>query len=279
MHASWKDNSITRKLSQHSIGRKIMKTVGPRFIQKSVANFQMYLDLQDGWGVSKYILKHGNYDPELGQIMKKLLKPGARCIDIGANIGYWTNFLLSSCKAGKVYSIEPEPSNVDLFRANSLLNNNSTSVQLFACAVGEENAQLKLFLSADNAGDHQLYSQGNGDRKYVTVDVKRIDDLITDKNIDFVKIDVQGYEPYVFRGMKDVFAQNPNIIVLSEFWPTNIKKAGNDPTQMLNDFANDGFKFHLVKNSTLQEVGIAEIFKEIPEGHSVDLVFSRKKLD
>ena len=99
----WIENSLTKLLTEHSFGRKILSQLGTRFYRKRLTsqskNFDMVLDLNDKWGVSKFILKYGNYDPELTTICKKLIEPGAVVLDIGANIGYWSVFLLLSANA------------------------------------------------------------------------------------------------------------------------------------------------------------------------------------
>lgn len=275
----WNENTVTRGLARHSMGRKVLGAVGSRFLRKKLGSFDLLLDLRDRWGVSKYLLKYGEYDAELCRLVKSLIPAKAVCIDIGANIGFWTNFLISDCHASKVYSIEPEPSNLSLFRQNIDLNASNGKVELFANAVGDKPGQPSLFLSEDNAGDHQLYDSKEG-RKQIQVAVKRVDDLIGERQIDFIKMDVQGFEPYVVEGMLGILERNKDIIMLTEFWPSGIKKAGSDSQQMLNRFAERGFQFFFVdpKSKSLVRLKIDEIHSRIEEGHHIDLILSRKDL-
>jgi FkbM family methyltransferase len=275
----WNENAVTRGLARHSMGRKVLSAVGSRFLKKKLPSFDLLLDLEDRWGVSKYILKYGEYDAELCRLVKNLIPPKSVCIDIGANIGFWTNFLISECEASRVYSIEPEPANLNLFRQNIDLNSSSSKVELFANAVGDKPGQLSLFLSEDNAGDHQLYDSKEG-RKQIQVDVKRVDDLVGQRQIDFIKMDVQGFEPYVVEGMLGILERNRDLILLTEFWPSGIKKAGSDPQKMLDRFSERGFKFFFVdpRLNALTQLKVDEIHLHIEEGHHIDLILSRRAL-
>lgn len=279
MQNFWNENAVTRELARHSIGRKILSAVGSRFMKKKMPKFDLLLDLQDRWGVSKHILKHGEYDAELCRLVKGFLPPNAVCIDIGANIGFWTIFLVSECKAAKVFSIEPELSNLNLFRQNIDLNSSTAKVELFANAVGDMPGQLSLFLSDDNAGDHQMYDSNEG-RKQIKVDVKRVDDLIGERKIDFIKMDVQGFEPYVVGGMLGVLERNQDIILLTEFWPSGIKKAGSDSQAMLDRLSERGFQFFFAapNSNALTRLQAGEIHARIEDGHHIDLILSRRSL-
>ncbi len=278
----WNENAITRELARHSVGRKVLSSVGSRFIKKKLSAFELLLDLQDRWGVSKYILKHGEYDAELCRLIKSIIPQNSVCIDIGANIGFWTNFLVLECRAQKVYSIEPEPSNLKLFRLNAELNSSKEKVELFANAVGDKPGKLSLFLSEDNAGDHQLYDSKEG-RKQIQVDVKRVDDLVTDSKIDFIKMDVQGFEPFVVDGMLEILERNRDIVVLTEFWPSGIRRAGSNSQSMLDRFSERGFSFYVSHDSggasdRLKLLNITEVHSHIEDGHHIDLILSRRSL-
>ena len=52
--------------------------------------------------------------------------------------------------------------------------------------------------------------------------------------VDFIKIDVQGYEHSVLRGAQRVLKENRGIRVLMEFWPYGLSKAGVAPSDVLN---------------------------------------------
>ena len=49
------------------------------------------------------------------------------------------------------------------------------------------------------------------------------------KNIDFIKLDIQGAEGVALEGMKKMLARNPKIVILMEFWPMGIRECGGIP--------------------------------------------------
>lgn len=273
---SWSGNKILRKICKHSLGRRLLAHVGPHHIQASVSGFDMILDLQDRWGVSKYILKHGDYDPELTSVVKDNLKEGATCLDVGANIGFWTCFLLHNCRAAQVISIEPEPGNARLLHENARLNGVDSRVEIHQLAVGASDGKLNLYLSQDNAGDHQLYATVEK-RTQITVDVRRLDDLVAGRKIDFIKMDIQGYEPFALKGMVDTLASNPNLMMLTEFWPAAMQRAGAAPQDFLQYLSSLGFRFYLLdrERGFPRKVGQGEVACIPGPDEHIDLLLSR----
>ena len=80
---------------------------------------------------------------------------------------------------------------------------------------------------------------GGEDRHGVDVSLIALDDYFTPgQPLDFMKIDVQGFEMSVLKGATRVLAENRNIAVLMEFWPYGLRKAGTDPRELLA-FARD----------------------------------------
>lgn len=277
MSKSWSENSLIRSVAKHGAGRKVLAWLGPRYFETVVNGFKLVLDLQDRWGVSKYILRHGDYDREICEIVRSHLKENSVALDIGANIGFWSCFLSSTGKVRKIYSIEPEPHNSSLFKNNIAINGYQDRVEFFHSAVGKEKGALDLFISADNAGDHQLYDGGSG-RSKVRVPVHRVDDLVSEAVVDFIKMDVQGYEPFVVEGMTKLLDRSPDVFVLLEYWPSGMKKAGGDPHAMLKVFEDRGFNFHYFDEAsqTLRPTRVSEVDAMVPEGHHVDMILSRR---
>lgn len=272
-----KNNYFILFFLKHKFGRKLInKITNKRYVIKKINSFKLILDLKDNWGVSKYILKHGNYDELSSEIAKKLIKTNSTVIDIGANIGYWSNLLASIDKTLKVISFEPEPSNLTLLRENININSFNKRVNVIPKALSNRKGKSNLYLSDDNAGDHRLYAEEKN-RKHVEVEVSIGDEEIKDNNISFIKIDVQGYEYKVITGMKEVLNINKDISILTEFWPYGIRKAGDNPEEYIKIMYELGFKSYLVSevNKKLSEVNIQEIMNEAQGEKHIDLIFTK----
>ena len=92
-------------------------------------------------------------------------------------------------------------------------------------------------------------------REEIEVDCLTIDELLEVNNLktlDFIKIDVQGYEPKVFKGMKKVIKNSEKLILLTEFWPKGILQAGENPKDFLRLLRKMEFQlFELKSNGSL----------------------------
>lgn len=271
----WQENVLTKKLLKHNVCRKIFSTIGPEYIVARVEPIRMYLDLRDRWGVSKFILRHGYYDALVSRLMKDWIGPNGNTIDIGANIGYHS-LLAAHYSKGHVYAFEPEERNFHLLRHNIELNSYN-NITPYWKAAGNKNDTLKLYKSDINAGDHQLY-QTSETRESVDVDVVRIDDQLDHiKEISFVKIDVQGFEMNVIKGMEKILRNNHNIKISSEFWPDGLKRAGSSAEEYLDIMESLGFSWYLLDEheQRLRSINRRELLDRCTNEHAEDILFSR----
>ncbi|MBU3925958.1 FkbM family methyltransferase, partial [Patescibacteria group bacterium] len=175
-------------------------------------------------------------------LLKKILKPGMIFVDIGANIGY---FSLVSAKLvgdqGQVYAFEPDPDNFNLLEKNIKANNYKNIIAVNK-AVSNKSGKARLYLEPDNLCAHSLVAKN--DNKFVEVETVILDEFLKDKKIDVIKIDVEGFEPVVLEGMKNIIKNNDKISIITEFYPEAIKKAGYSPEKYKNDLKDLGFKLN-----------------------------------
>ncbi|OUJ73733.1 FkbM family methyltransferase [Hymenobacter crusticola] len=153
-----------------------------------------------GWGKDKY--------PELF-FLAKLVKPGFVCLDIGANLGYYSVALSRLAgPQGKVLAVEPIPIFQNIWKDNVRLSGYN-NVQLLPYALGGENTTVQMGTPERNGLLHHGMTKiaaSNTQEHYArTYDVPmRVpDELLTDlARLDFVKCDVEGFEYEVFRHMQ-----------------------------------------------------------------------------
>ena len=173
-------------------------------------------------------------------LLRRLIRPGMTVVDVGANIGIYTRFLSGLAAAsGRVHAFEPAPSNYKRLQENA---EHFTNASLNQAAVGDRSGSIRLFVSNDLNVDHRTFDSGDG-RKAIDVPVISLDEYFTPGHrIDFIKIDVQGYEMSVLQGAKRVLAENRNIKVLMEFWPYGLAKAGVAPSSVIELIKSLGFE-------------------------------------
>ena len=118
-------------------------------------------------------------------------------LDIGSNIGNHTLYLFQKKLIQSAYCFEPVQDTFRMFEKNISINNLQNKVKLFNAGVGESHgtAQIASY-NQENTGMSQLKISNDGN-----IPIIAIDDIKFDYNISFVKIDVEGFELNVIKGM------------------------------------------------------------------------------
>lgn len=132
--------------------------------------------------------------------------------DIGANIGNHTVYFAKKLNAEKIYSFEPMPINYKMLEKN-IADNDIQNVTTYNVALGAENSSAKMLIEQENNNGTAKISK-NDNIAGETVKVITLDSL----NLplpDFIKIDVEGFELNVLKGMRDVL-RNSNAIIQIE---------------------------------------------------------------
>lgn len=158
----------------------------------------------------------GNYQPIIVEILKKHLKKGDSFIDCGANIGYFSMIAAGFVgKSGQVHSFEPVP---EYFQKLSGMSKNNRQYNIIAnqFALGEEEKFKKIYISGKSGiGNNTFFPdfiacvKDNGSSSE-EVAVRRLDEYIKEKNIKkikLIKIDVEGFEFPVLKGLKNYFLE------------------------------------------------------------------------
>jgi FkbM family methyltransferase len=158
----------------------------------------------------------GEFEPEMVSFFKSLLQPSDTVLDIGANIGC-TSLLFGSL-ASKVYSFEPSPTTYRWLVENvqrAKLNN----VEPINLGLGKEAGTFELTFAPNNRSGgfvSNLTSASEGHQvEHITI--ARGDDFIGERQIakvDFIKIDVEGFEQSVIEGLTQTIARDQPIVAL-----------------------------------------------------------------
>jgi FkbM family methyltransferase len=217
--------------------------------------FAIYVQ-DDDVAVGQHV-KEDRYEPHVTRLFRGRLRPGMNVLDIGANIGYYTMLSASLVgPTGSVIAIEPNPESVKLLEA-SRRENVFGNVTVFQVAAGREPGLLVMHGFYSNAMTSAVPDSAAALVTSKTVPCFRIDDLVPrDRNIDFVKIDVEGAEYNALSGASELLRRcHPTIV--SEFSPLTMPGiSGVDGRTYLRFLLDFGYKISVIEgDGTLAECG------------------------
>lgn len=187
----------------------------------------------------------GTYEPGLSRLMSRVVQPGMRVADVGANVGYHTLHLARLVGArGWVTAVEPTPELARILRRMLALNNVDAISDVVTVAAGSP-ARAQVFNIGMTSGHSSLYPLSASPGS-ISVEVRELDDIVPPgRMVDFVKIDAEGAEREVFAGMAGLL-RNPDISIAMEFAPSLLRRAGVEPEDLLHDIARAGFDVFLI---------------------------------
>lgn len=236
------------------------KLIKKRFVKINFFNSKMILDLHTP-GISKTLLLYEKRELLETDIIISEIKDNMNILDIGANIGYYAIIEASLINNGIIYAFEPDHRNIEILKKNIELNNFSDKIILFPYAVGDKNCSKKFFLSKET----NLSSFLNNNKNINSVFVKciKLDNFKDIDKIDFIRMDIEGYECMAIDGMM-YFLRNTKkpLKLMIEVHPYLYTKIKYNFCKRLHLLSNFGF---YVKY--LVSAGVAKPQKIIDSGY------------
>jgi FkbM family methyltransferase len=256
----------------------VLRHVRPE-IEVTVGDRRIRVDLRDQV-IGSLLYVQGDYEAELLRLIDTMDLRGSVCVDIGANIGLHS--LAMSCavgRTGKVFAFEPEAHNFHLLQHN-LQANGASNVIPQQLAAGDAPGSCRLVLNPRNYGDHRVCTADVAGRRFQEVPLTTVDVClqdVPDGAVGLVKIDVQGYECQVLRGMRGTMERNPEMMLILEIFPEGLQATGKSATQlmqMVRDFGFIGWEFH---DHRVLPVSDPWVYDLIRDGRHVDVILSRNR--
>lgn len=205
-----------------------------------------------------YFLYKRHHEDSFYPLLKKypwLLENG-NVIDIGANVGYTTLlFAEFLSKDYKIYAFEPEEENYKNLVYQVKKKNLHNRVDTIFSAVGEKDGFCTLWYNKDHHGDHKIATetfksgaQTQNSKNYKSIKIQSLDDFAVSRvsgPISFIKIDVQGFEIPVIKGMEQVLKNNPNVSLAVEYSPGDMNLLGFEAKELIQLIKRHGFSLYL----------------------------------
>lgn len=236
--------------------------------------------------VSNTIFEKGEWEPNVTKYLTEHVKPSETVIEIGANIGYYTTLLASIVgKNGKIYSYEANKHVFDLailsLRMNAL---EREGVFLKNFAVSDSVGTIELVCASNEdfvlggvnlGGTHLKFPLEKNDEKTVSVQSVTLDEDLPDvKNVDWLRMDIEGSEILALKGAKRIIESSPNLKIVME-WSVRMLGYYGDISTLIDEMHAYGFKFyHIDIQGKLGKELSKETLLNIPE--IIDVVLMRK---
>src|SRR5579872_906455 len=183
------------------------------------------------------------------------LKESQCFVDAGANLGWYTCLAAEFIPAGMVYSFEMDDLNFNLLRKNVAVNNFS-NVMLYHAALAD--APGSVSYRRDEMGPNPRNSLSSsvtnrGVRDVITVDAISLDTFFADKVVkpDLIKIDVEGAETKVLRGMAGLLKNN-NLKLFVEIHPRALKELQSSVDEVMSILVENGFNVFIIERMRKQ---------------------------
>lgn len=245
-----------------------------------VGNYTIDVDTREGIQRGIYL---GCYEPDETKWLYEILKPGMTFVDVGANVGYYS-FIASSLvgKHGYVFSFEPSEIAYKSFIDN-IVRNRIGNIHPRCIALGSEEGKMELF-SADGLPDntYNIHSPSFLDRKDqhylkegkigVNMGVKQVTTLdifckdFALDHIDFIKIDVEGMEFSVLKGMKSLLDNKRVDYIMIEFLEEKgCVFAEGSESKAIHDFISS-YAFRIIHKKQYNEKYWNVLYEKMPWG-------------
>jgi FkbM family methyltransferase len=142
-------------------------------------------------------------------------RPGGTVVDVGANVGLHALRLARRVEpGGRIYAVEPAPDNLAYLREN-LRRNRVENVEVLELAASDQRGTRRFFLQ-ERPTHHGFYERPEGRGQAIEVVTAPLDDRI-EGPVDLVKIDTEGAEIEVLRGLERTLAASPGAQVVAEW--------------------------------------------------------------
>ena len=158
-------------------------------------------------GISSELLMFKTHEPLTTKLLSKELKKDMVCLDVGGNIGYYTLFESNIVgENGKVIAIEPSPPNFQHLKKNLEIQN-TKNVDAYNFAAGDKDGDINFLIYKESNGSFTIPDGETTDLpgEIIKVQAKRLDTFLDElkiNRVDFVRMDVEGYESHIIEGMK-----------------------------------------------------------------------------
>lgn len=239
-----------------------------------LAKYLMFVDPYD-LGVTPRLCLDGYWESWITSAVARAVQAGGWCVDVGANHGYYTVILADAVgRYGRVLAVEPNPRLSELLALSLEVNGLTTQTTIVQKAVTDgRTARVRLVVPNRRGACATICREATATDQVVDVDASSVDQLTAEwPQVDLVKVDAEGAEDLIWRGMHRTIERNPGLLVLLEFVPSRYR----DPCSFVREIQKAGFSLREVGyDSEIVPVSEAELVQG--DEHEGRMLFLRRE--
>jgi FkbM family methyltransferase len=251
------------ELERHARGVLTVERVGGSIVRARVLGvFDLFVD-EGEQSLAPYLLDRtrGLWEPATTRAISRYVRPGMVCVDGGAHWGYFSLLLAVPFGAARVIAVEPQDAVRPLLERGVAENGLGSLVHIDPRALWDSSgAVVELHVPGDYLGSTTITGPpfGASFTKAQLATTITLDDLLDEleiAHVDFVKLDTEGSEARIWRGMRRTWKRNPELVVLAEYF------TAPEGPELLRELRESGARIRRVNDEgdviELAEQGVA----------------------
>jgi FkbM family methyltransferase len=227
-------------LEQHAKRSRFAAYLGDHLaVCRVLGDMKVFVDTRDHT-LAPHLMTDGYWESWITVAMLRVLRPGMVAVDVGANYGYYS-ILMGRCvgREGRVFAFEANPDIARLLRKSLWISAIRNDEVHEAAAYSTTGEKVRFFRSHERPMNARVTEVKPYEGEMIDVPTVRLDDVLPER-VDFIKIDAEGAEREIWRGLERTIVNNPQLQVFLEFNPKRTKYY--DPHEFLARFVQDGFE-------------------------------------
>jgi len=230
---------------------------GPALRQCDVDGVRMLVRAEEDVGHVIYF--YGTYEESESLAFLSEIRDSDICLDVGANVGFYTLTMARRASCGTVHAFEPVQLNYSLLSTNVLLNH-FQNVTINSFVVGDLVGATPFVVTEDGAFSSMVDTGRNPVNKCVTLPATTIDHYVDNHRlprVDCIKVDVEGAEEKVISGAHRLLAdqqRRPRLVML-ELYDPMLACYGSSTAKMLEIMRGYGYSPFITKRGGLVPLG------------------------